>query len=78
MAITSFTITNSTEAPIEIAHEPEGTVWEFPVGEKITIAADACENNISISTFLTNGKVYLGIWGDNSPYTVYYKGENLF
>jgi hypothetical protein len=78
MATTSFTITNSTQAPMTIGLEPEATEWEIPVDEEICIISNACENSIAINVSIADGKAHMQVWPNQSTYKIYYKGEDLF
>ncbi|WP_343307876.1 hypothetical protein AAHN97_12075 [Chitinophaga niabensis] len=75
---TSFKIFNSSDSEMEIIHEPECFIFKLPVNEEIKVETDSCEESIQLKVFIDSGKAVISILDENSLYSVFYKGENIF
>lgn len=77
--VSSFTIHNSSNVSMTLIHEPECFEHELPPGEEAIIEFDSGKDGIYLRWYGTEkGSTTVAIMGDNSLYSIYCQGVNVF
>ncbi|MDJ0365300.1 hypothetical protein QMK33_09050 [Hymenobacter sp. H14-R3] len=78
-SVSSFAIHNSSESSMTLIHEPECFEYELLPGEEAIIEFDSGKESIYLRWYGTEaGSTAVAILGENSLYSVYSKGVNVF
>lgn len=79
MKKTSFTISNHTDHPMTIVHEPECFEFELPIKEEVVIETEPVEDSVYLRVYQDEkSRTIIDVMDSKSLYVVYHKGKDAF